>query len=320
MRPLARTWTAAAALALAGAVAPAGAEELEVVARKVTEAPAVDGKVDKAWDAARPTKVTASDGPQGDVEITVKAVYTDKDIYFLFQWADKTMSLGRLLEYTGKEWKPVKGNEDRLNVMWDLGVKDFAAKGCTAACHKQGAKVSLRTGGPGERADLWHWKAQRTNPAGYADDQWLGHEPGGPENVARASDQESGGGYASNWDAAAKRPRWRFKDGVKPGPVLLKKDAVELKDDSKFKAGDTLPREVLERVTGSRGDIEARGAWAGGRWTLELRRARETADKEHDVQFADPAKPRLFGIAVHDGAGDDEHSHTGRTVLKLMLK
>lgn len=316
-----RAGVAFAVTAVLGAgVAPplAVAEEIEVVARRATEAPAIDGKVDKAWDAVRATRVTLSEGPQGDVEVTLKALYTDKDVFFLVQWADKTESLGRLREFDGKEWKPAKGNEDRLNFAWDLGVKDFAAKGCAAACHKQGKEVTFRTEGPGARLDIWHWKAQRTNPAGWADDQWLGHEKQG--DSYRGNDPKTGGGYEDNWDKEAKRPKWTFKEGIRPGAVLLRKDAVEVKDPGRFKAGDRLPREVVDRITGSRGDIEAKGVWDRGRWTLELRRARETGDREHDVQFTEAGRPYLFGLSVHDSAGDEEHSHTGRTVLKLLFR
>jgi hypothetical protein len=169
--------------------------------------------------------------------------------------------------------------------------------------------------------DVWHWKAHRSNAAGYADDQWLGHElkKEGDEEIARGNDAKTAGGYSDNWDKEAKRPKYGFKEGVKPGPVLLKKDAVEIKD-RKFKAGDRLPREVVEKPTGSRGDIEARAVWDKGRWTLEMKRARDTGDKENDVQFTDPARPYYFGISVHDDGGEEEHSHTGRTVLKLLLK
>src|SRR5512134_540776 len=81
------------------AAGPGAAVEVEVAAKKVTDAPAIDGKVDKAWDGVKAVKVTASEGPQGDVEITLKVLYTDKDVFFLFQWPDKTASLNRLYEF-----------------------------------------------------------------------------------------------------------------------------------------------------------------------------------------------------------------------------
>ena len=322
-----KRWMAVLAMATLSASMAAErsmAAELEVVAKKVTDGPVIDGKVDKIWDGVKATKVMATEGPQGNVEISLKVLYTAKDVYMFFQWPDKTMSQNRLYEFTGNEWKKVKGGEDRFNLMWDIDntIKDFPAKGCTAACHKQDKKVVLKTNGPTERMDVWHWKAQRSNPAGYMDDQWLGHElkKDGDEEIARSADAKTSGGYSDNWDKEAKRPKYTFKEGLTPGPFLLKKDAVEIKDAGKFKTGDRLPREVLERPAGSRGDIEARAAWDRGRWTLEIRRARDTGDKEHDIQFTDPGRPYYFGISVHDNAGDEEHSHTGQTALKLLLK
>lgn len=315
-----RRGTATLAAVLMVAVAGPAAAQVEVTAKKAA-APAVDGKVDKVWDTVRATKVAASEGTQGDVEVSLKVLYTDKEIYFLLQWPDKTMSQNRFWAYDGKDWKAARGGEDQLNLMWDIdgSVKAFATNGCAAACHKQGKQVSLRTAAAGERLDLWQWRAQRTHPAGYADDLWLGHEAkkGDLGEVARQGD--SPGGSVTNWDDAAKRPKWAPKGGAKAGPVLLRKDAADAKDQ-KFKSGDKLPRDVVDKPSGSRGDVQAAAAWSGGRWTLELKRARETADKQHDVQFTDAAKGYLFGLSVHDDAAAEEHSHTSRTVLKLMLK
>jgi hypothetical protein len=95
---------------------------------------------------------------------------------------------------------------------------------------------------------------------------------------------------------------------------------VEIKDYGKFKAGDRLPREVVEKPAGSRGDVEARGVWDRGRWTVETRRTRDTGDKDHDIQFTDAGRPYFFGSAVHDDGDGEEHSHTGTTALKLLLK
>jgi hypothetical protein len=206
---------------LAG-LGPAAAEEMEIAAKKGTEAPVIDGKVDKIWDGVKAVKVTASEGPQGDVEISLKVLYTEKDLYFLFQWPDKTQSLNRLYEFTGSEWKQLKGAEDRFNLMWDIAntMKEFPAKGCTVACHKQDKKVFLKTSAPGERMDVWHGKAQRSNPVGYTDDQWLGHElkKSGDEEVARDNDAKTAGGYSDNWDKEAKRPKYTFRRAAGTDP------------------------------------------------------------------------------------------------------
>jgi len=321
------TMLVVSALVVAGA---AWAAEIEVTAKKIkdAEAPKIDGKVDKIWDSVRATKAIASEGPQGKVEINLKVLYTDKEIFFLFQWPDKTESLNRFFEFDGKEWKKFKGNEDRLNLAWDIDntVKDFPKKGCAAVCHKVDKEVELKTNAADERVDIWHWKAQRSNPAGYADDKWLGHEAkkiiyeGREIARYRGNDAATSGAGKGNWDKEAKRPKYTFKEGVSAGPILHEKDAVEIKDFGKFKAGDRLPLETVTRPAGSRSDVDAQGVWKDGRWTLEFRRARATEDKQNDVQFVDPGRPYYFGISVHDNETDDNHSHTGETVLKLILK
>lgn len=321
-----KRWTGMLVTLMISALVAAGAAEateIGVAAKKIkdAEAPKIEGKVDKAWDTVRATKVTVTEGPQGRVEISLKALYTDKEVFLLFQWPDKTMSLSRFWEFDGKEWKKTKGNEDYFALAWDINnnVKDFPKKGCTVLCHKEDKKLFLRTNAPGERIDYWFHKPQRMVAVGQADDQYLTHELKKGKNSARRTDPKTAGGYEGNWDKEAKRPKYGFKEGVKPGPILLKKDAVEIKDYSKFKPGDRLPREVLAPFTGSRGDIQAGAVWDRGRWTVELKRARATEDKENDVQLTGPG-PYYFGISVWDDGDDENHSHTGENVLKLMLK
>ena len=76
----------------------------EVTAKKITdaEAPKIDANVDKIWDSVRATKIPVAEGKIGKIEVTMKVLYTDKDLYFLFQWSDETESLGRYYEFDGK--------------------------------------------------------------------------------------------------------------------------------------------------------------------------------------------------------------------------
>ncbi|MFQ5934057.1 MAG: ethylbenzene dehydrogenase-related protein [Dehalococcoidia bacterium] len=299
------------------------AAEVELVAKKIDDpqAPKIDGKVDKIWDRARAKKVTVSEGPQGDVRISLKALYTDTDVYFLFRWPDNTKSLSRFYEFDGNEWKKAKGNEDYFALARNIAnsIKDFPKKGCTVFCHKQDKQIFLRTNAPSERIDYWFHKPQRTNPVGQADDQYLTHELKKGKSSARRGDPKTAGGYKGNWDKKAKRPKYQFKAGVNPGPILLKTDAVEIKDYGKFKPGDRLPRDVLARAVGSRGDIQSGAVWEKRRWTLELKRARLTGDEEHDVQFTGSG-PYYFGMSVWDNEDDEHHSHTGKNVVKFLMK
>ena len=148
------------------------AEKFDLSATKVAKGPTIDGKIDKQWNKAKRTKIVIP----GKFTVEAKALYTSTDIYFLFRWPDKTKSLNRVYVYKKGRWKKKRGNEDRFNLLWNVNnsIKGFEEKGCRVACHeKKGEDGSMATNGPKEFGDLWHWQAQRTNPAGYADDQHI---------------------------------------------------------------------------------------------------------------------------------------------------
>jgi hypothetical protein len=279
----------------------------------------IDGRAEPMWETARPVRVTLGEGSQGSVEVTLRALRTETHLYLLVRWPDRTESLGRFLEHRAGAWRPGRGREDRLNIAWEIGgsVPGFARTGCQGLCHKTAGV--MKTGGPGETIDLWYWMAQRTNPLGVADDWVLGHEVAPVEGATsgRRPDAPTGGPWEANWNEAAGRPGLAFPARVKPGPVLLKRDAVPLSPAARFRPGDRLPREVLVPPSGPRAGIEARGRWEGGAWTVELRRALSTRDAD-DVQFSGPG-PWLLAVSIHDDAERDEHAQMGRDVLRLVF-
>jgi hypothetical protein len=292
-----------ATLLLAGA--PAVAADKVLTAVKVATAPALDGKADGVWAQVPAATIPVGGGRTGDVDVIAKAVYTGSEIYFLFQWKDATESFNRQFEFDGKEWKKIKGNEDRLSVAWEIGaVAGFKENGCMISCHGDKKHV-----GPGEKLDLWHWKGSRSGPVGQMDDQVV-------DQAKRQGDKKVSGGESDNWDDAKKAPKYTWKGTPSDPRYLLKSEAVEITDYTKFKAGDRLPREVLEPFVGSRGDVSARGVWANGMWTLEVKRALDTKN-EDDVRFADMAKEYAFAVAVHNDDGDENHSFSETFFLKF---
>jgi hypothetical protein len=321
--------------------APVLAAANELKAEKVDQGPVIDGKPDKIWNKVRPFKIKLSEGEHPkEVTASIKAMYTDTDVYFLIRWKDPTESYNLVYEFDGTQWIKRKGNEDKLGMMWNINdsIKDFNAKGCSILCHEEGKY--MKTSAPGEKGDVWHWKAQNSNPVGYADDHLLldvlrkvGHHETG-----RINDKKKGGSYSSNWDAAAKRPKYTFKDNSKSGPILTKAEAVVITENTTFTKGFILPQEVLAKPGGSRGDIEAKGIWRKGSWTLEMKRALNTG-RDDDVQFDpskvyyfgmsifdnahvqfDPSKVYYFGMSIFDNAHDKEHATTTNTTNKLIFK
>ncbi len=293
-------------LSIALGTTAATAADTALTAVKVPTGPALDGKDDPVWTQAKATTIPVSGGTAGDRDVTARALYPASEVFFLFQWKDANESLNRLLEFDGKEWKKVKGNEDRLSVAWEMGtVAGFKDNGCMASCHGDKKHV-----GAGEKLDLWHLKGSRSGPVGQMDDQFVDQEK-------RKGDAKESGGESDNWDDAKKAPKYTWKGAPADPRILLKSDAVEITDYSKFKAGDRLPREVLVPFVGSRGDVSARAVWANGMWTLEVKRALNTKNAD-DVQFSEMTKGYNFAIAVHDNDGDENHSFSGPFVLKLQ--
>lgn len=300
--------------------APVDAAKNELKATKAAKGPVIDGKPDKIWNKVRPIKIKMTEGKQGNVTASVKAMYTDTHLYLLFRWKDPTESYNRVYEFDGAKWNKRKGNEDRLGMLWNINdsIKEFKEKGCAALCHEEGKY--MKTNAPGEMADIWHWKSQRSNPVGYADDQLLLDvlKKKGHEETGRVSDKKEGGSYSKNWDKKAKRPKYIFKNGTKSGSILAKAEAVSISKDASFTKGTVLPREVLAKPIGSRGDIEAKGIWRKGTWTLEIKRALSTGHGD-DVQF-DPIKEYYFGLSIYDNGDGKEHATTTKEVYKLIFK
>lgn len=282
----------------------ASASAADLIARPTDQAPQLDGKPDALWSGAPKIVIPIYAGKPGRINVSMKALYDSQYIYFFIRWADKTKSLNRVYDFRGGAWQKRKGNEDRFGIMFDIGnrIADFNQAGCQIVCH--GGKY-MSTNKPGEKTDVWHWKSQRTNPLGYADDQWVQHEAKqkGHEFTGRKSDKKSGGSYKSNFDKIKKQPK--FFDGGMGGPILKKNakpyagGAIE---------GAVAPREMLARPKGSRGDIDAKGVWKNGMWTLELRRKLDTGHPD-DVVFV-PGKKHAFGISVHDNGDDVDHSYS----------
>ncbi len=146
--------------------------------------------------------------------------------------------------------------------------------------------------------DLWHWRANRSNPVKLSDDQFVAE--------ARLSDAGKSP-YATNWDGEKKQPRLMF-DIAKAGHAALKWDDIRagrIKQDSNFalredlaapfdpaaqwKEGDTLPRRILRPSDGSRADIKVvgDGRWTDGFWDVTLSRLMDTGNRLEDKILLD---------------------------------
>ena len=306
----------------------------DLVSIKITSTPRIDGNGnDTVWGNAPELKVQAKDGP----EISLRSVYTSDSLYMLISWEDETESFKKnMWVYDGAKWdrlkehrvyelKPTKSDEDRLALHWSINnsVKGFAEKGCLITCHDSG-KFSKReskmfTNSPTEFLDEWHWKAARTNPIGYLDDKWMDNkvltkaqEPDlhDRREAAHHGDAKGEGNlnYSDNKTDDG-RPKFMPASKMTDSQFLKKEKAISIDYlKTSFNKGATIPGYILARPKGSRGDVDAKGEWRNGRWTLEIGRKLVTTDKAHDVQFNDLNETYSFGIAVFDNDGMNVHT------------
>lgn len=238
-------------------------------AKRITEPPVIDGiSSDSAWDDAQ--EITTLD-TTSKLPITLKAVYTDTELFILVNFPDPDESR------THKSWTWDKGRamytvghdrEDIFVIKWSMEPSPV--------------DLSIFADNP-YMADIWFWKACRTDPAGYADDK--------SHIFSEVEERDS-------TEITTRSGKTMF--------LLRKGDAgdsayrIDLASDFK---GQTLPRFLSQHPSNSRGDVKAKGVWRNNTWTIEFRRNIVTGNSD-DLQFNRGGK-FLFGVSRHEIAGRD---------------
>ncbi len=239
----------------------------EVSAVRVSEAPSVDGKAEDSCWAEAPEFVTRD--PLAGIDIRLRAVYTDESIYLLAVFPDATENRS----HKAMRWSAEKNayetgpdREDTFVVKWNMEPFPVDLTIDSDEAYK---------------ADIWYWKAHRTDPAGYADDKYQLHDAT-PMAEATAVLSRSG------------RPFHLFRsgDGGSAAYQVLVYDTYE---------GDRVPKYRIQAPRGSRADVRARGAWHQGVWTVEFGRSLDTGQGD-DLSLA-PGGRYLFGVSRYEIAG-----------------
>jgi hypothetical protein len=246
--------------------------EQSLVAIPVQESPLIDGLADDpAWQNA--PLLTTHDKTAG-LEIRIKAVYTDTEIFFQVSFPDPDESR------THKSWLWDNGRaiytvgndrEDLFIFKWNMEANPV--------------DLSIYSG-TASRSDIWYWKACRTDGTGYADDK--------SHLYGKTRDRN-----ATEIISRSGEIMYLLREGD-AGESAYKIDLI-----SEYQ-GDILPRYTLQQPTGSRSDVRARGVWHNGRWTIELARKLVTNNPD-DIQFA-PAKRYLFGVSRYEIAGREPNA------------
>lgn len=251
----------------------------KLVAVRVSTPPAFDGKAtDAAWQSAKPLEVVAKGvmpktrGTSSTV--TLRAAYTDTHLYLLVQWTDATRS-----DSGHETW------------VWDADKKAYAEDTdredvLAIAFEHTGPFTGDMLSGKEEVEvwDVWHWKAFRTNPQGFAMDGWHHHFNSKPVIKANKHITEDN------------REVWisRLEDA---GDTVEKKQAAPTEN-----RGARVPQFLGGTPAGSAADVQAKGAWADGKWTLELARKLNT-DHADDTEF-DTSSFYKFAVGVHNDTSD----------------
>jgi hypothetical protein len=278
------------------------------------------GLDDQVWSTAKAIEVPFEGKEQfagKKASVTTKAVYTGDSIFFLFKWADPTLSISKeAWKYDGLKWSHMQGNEDRISLLFEINrIKNFATKGCAVTCHVPQGATNAKEGKFGtlseaEKGDLWHWKSARSDPAGVADDTWLTKTD--MKKSGRKSDKGKSGD-TRNMTEDKTKPKYMLAPGKKlaKNDILLTSHAVEISDYSVFKAGDTITYRMPNVPEGSSADIKAISQWVNGQWTVLLSRKLDTGHDD-DVAF-NPKKKYNFAMALFDDSGD-ENSYDSETI------
>jgi hypothetical protein len=254
-----------------------GAEVARLVAANITQAPRLDGRADEAfWEAAKPVDVVAKGvmpKTRGTSSlVTLRAAHTDTHIYLLVQWTDATKN-----EAGHKTW------------VWD-GAKNAYVEDTD---REDALSIAFEHTGPftadmlsGDEAvwDVWHWKAFRTDPLGFAMDRSHHYFKSQPTMKANKHTAKDG---SDVWIA---RPE-------DTGDTVEKKQAAPTENN-----GARVSQYLHGTPTGSAADVQAKGAWADCRWTLELARKLDTGHAD-DTKF-DPSRGYKLAVGVHNDTGD----------------
>lgn len=261
-------------------------QPLEWISTYTATPPGIDGSIDGVWDASVPLTVTIREALGGGAprEVVLRALHTDDSLYVLAQWPDATRS-DRRDPYV---WNTEIEAYERPTLADDQFALEFPLAG--------ELQVSMLAEGKSYTADVWHWKAGRSNLDGWVDDKRhiISQEP-----VDGALPYQLGG-HAVVYIA---RP---MDDG------LAGYNTVDMPQDFQ---GDILPSYEIQTPSNSQSDIRGKGVHDGNGWTLEMSRRFNTGNADDAV--IDPDGEIDCAIAVLDDELFWHHSVSQKLVLRF---
>jgi len=248
-------------------VAQSAMADQAITAIPADQAPLVDGKSDESIWAKTP-EITTRDAV-ADIDIRLKAVYTKEKIFFLVSFPDATENRQHkmlLWDKKRKQYRAGPKREDSFVFKWSMEPLPVS--------------LALTSGNP-HKADVWYWKAYRTDHAGRADDKLqIMSDLFLPSSQTIIADDG--------------RTYYLRRHGDKG------KGAYKQTTPGSYQ-GDEIVGLKPRTPEGSRADVEAKGVWADGRWTIEFARRLDTGN-EDDLALK-PGNSYNFGVSRYEIAG-----------------
>jgi hypothetical protein len=252
----------------------------------LTAAPLLDG-MGEEWSELSaveiPLRKTEADHRTEVDSIAVKGgVYQDR-VYLYLTWKDATED---------DEHKPFVWDEQMNRYLQSKALEDRVA----IQFAMSGDYTTDWLSGNSFTADMWHWKAYRSNSVDLAHDKQTFISD---KKLLRSYEGKSAQGSAiyilrpsDSGDRLYKSHRYR--------------ERVE----------ERMPKySVSPDPQGSIADIKAKGVWREGAWHLEISRQLNTGHAD-DVAFQ-VGQPVLGGIAVFNGTGDDDHTVSDTLIFQF---
>ncbi len=276
VKPIGAVLLTASVLFLSGVPAPAA----ELTASAIPAAPIIDGDPAE-WSGVAGTTVPLT-GSGGVSEVELKSAIHGDRIFMLAVWKDATES--RL--HKPYKWDEGAGSYLRTAQLEDRFAVSLAMTGDFSANKVSGAEYT---------ADVWHWKASRSDPAGIVHDKmWKVSQSKFPKGKDFQTEDGQTVWLARPSDA---------------GDRLYRPVKYDVKDK------DLMPRyEVNLSPTGSIADVSARGIWRDGRWILEMSRKLDTGNADDAV--IPVSGEILIAVAAFNDIDGRDHNSSDVIILR----
>lgn len=281
------------------------------------------------WDSIEAVDVSVGDSSKYNAGVSfttnltasMKALIANDSIFVRVEWNDNSED-NRFGELQARwlnntvNWEEIDttlfANEDRFYVIMDNGGPNGAD--CSALCHATtNASGRQLYGTTGDDADVWHWKANRTGLADFAEDLHI-------TTTTVATDPQApavGELYFRNFGTfPSPRPLYMHPDTADyTGASLLEGVYIPYNNNYSWASavdsfGVQMPGYYLNHISGAQGsrwDVRAISEHDGSGWTVVFARYLTTMDADDvDLIFSTPDSVQI-SIAIGNNSGMKHH-------------